>query len=327
MMIEGESKKDNNNGNSVAIEKRRRCTGVIMSAAVFFSLAALLIFATVQSSPHEASATAAGEQAAKMINNNNNVAITAKQHRQYQQQYWQDFLKLEKESWHYNYDQVEKQNVKAYQKWYCADLRSQGYKDFTHACDRSSYPKDAMWQHEQLRDEMLWNKANHQPHHEIKKTDEQLKYLQKRTELRDSMAQHSKAGDMIWRHYLSLEKQAWHYDYAKTEQQNLQTFHKWWNRGGAVDEGPEKARKMWFSEQYGHEILWDKTAANNKGASDNGSNKGHMQSWFEEAYRQHKAEIAGNKCVNPWERAPSNAAPLWSACLDAKGPSTRQAPM
>ncbi|MEO9363894.1 MAG: hypothetical protein ABI348_08340 [Nitrososphaera sp.] len=314
-MNEGKSKKDNNSSNSVAVDKRRR-TG-IMSAAVL-SLAAFLILATVQSSPHGASA--AGEQAAKIINNNNNVAAAAKQHRQYQQ-YWQDFLKLEKESWHYDYGKAEKQNIKAYQKWYCADLHSHGYKDFTHACDRSAYPRDAMWQHEQLRDEMLWNKANHQPHHEIKKTDEQLKYLHKRTGMRDSMIQHSKAGDMIWRHYLSLEKQAWHYDYAKTGQQNFQTFHKWWNRGG-VEKGPEKADKIWFSEQYGHEILWNKATAN-KGDSGNGSNKGHMQSWFEEAYRQHKAEIARNKCVNPWERTPSNAAPLWSACLDVKGSSAR----
>jgi hypothetical protein len=325
-MIEDESK--NNNSNSVAIDKRRR-TGIM--SAVVVSLAALLIFATVQSSPHWASAAVAGEQAAKIINNDNaafdksdSSVAAAKQQRQHQQQYWQEFLKLEKESWHYNYSKVEKQNVKAYQKWYCADLRLHGYKDFTHACDRSAYPKDAMWQHEQLRDEMLWNKANHQPHHEIKKTDEQLKYLQKRTEMRDSMTQHGKAGDMTWRHYLSLEKQAWHYDYAKTEQQNLKTFHKWWSRGGEKES--DKAHKMWFSEQYGREILWDKAttaATTNKGVSDNRSNKGYMQSWFEEAYRQHKAEIAKNKCVNPWERTPSNAAPLWSACLDAKGSSVR----
>ncbi len=318
-MIEGESEK-----NSAAMDKRR----VGMMSAAVLSLTALLIFAAIQSSPYRASAA---EQATKITGNNNNnnnadksssssnnniATATAK----LRQQYWQDFLKLEKESWHYNYGKMEKHNVKAYQKWYCADLRLHGYKDFTHACDPSSYPKGEMWQHEHLRDEILWNKANHQPHHEIKKTDEQMKYLQKRAEMRDNMTRHAEADDKTWRHYLSLEKQAWHYDYAKTEKQNFKAFQKWWDRGGA-----DRTHKMWFSEQYGREILWDKAAGADKEHHNNiVPSKSRMQSWFEEAYLQHKAEIAKNKCVNPWERTPGNAAPSWSACLGAKGPYARQ---
>jgi hypothetical protein len=304
------------------IARGTRRAGVV-SAAVL-SLAALLILAAVQS-PHGASA---GNQAAKAIYNleKNSIAMAANQRSQ-QQQYWQDFLKLEKESWHYDYSKMEKQNVKAYQKWYCTDLRLHGYKDFSHTCDRSAYPRDEMWEHEQLRDEILWNKANHQPHHEIKKTDEQMRYLQKRAEMRDSMIQHEKANNKTWHHYLSLEKQAWHYDYTRTEKQNLKAFQQWWYGG--------ESHKMWFSEQYGREILWNKTVtghgkeSNNSLHSqqqqqqhpDNATIKIRMQSWFEEAYRQHKAEIAKNKCVNPWERTPNNASPSWSACLDAKNPS------
>lgn len=275
-MSKGTGEKNNGSGsNNNAATYKKRCIRIAPATAL--SLAALLIFSAVLSSssslllPHRAFA-AATMIAANTIDNNNNskgdnnhvdasgksngsssIVATAKQ----RQQYWQDFLALEKESWHYDYNNAEKQNVKAYQKWYCTDLRLHGYEDFTHACDKSAYPKDAMWQQEQLRDEVLWNKANHQPHHEIKKTDAQIKYLQKRTEMRDNMTLHGKADDKAWHHYLSLEKGSWHYDYSKTEQQNLKAFHKWWDKGAAAK---GELKSMWFSEQYGHEVLWDKTS-------------------------------------------------------------------
>lgn len=342
-MNKGTSEKNNgvnNNNNAVVTDKKRR---VWIALATALSMAALLIFSAVLSPsssllPHRAFGATA---VAKNLDNNNNVEdnnhvdasksnsgrnISAKQ-----EQYWQDFLALEKESWHYDYNNAEKQNVKEYQKWYCTDLRLHGYEDFTHACDSSAYPKDAMWQQEQIRDEVLWNKANHQPHHETKMTDAQMKYLQKRTEMRDSMTLHGKADDKTWRHYLSLEKESWHYDYSKTEQQNLKAFYKWWNRGATGGEKDEPD-KMWFSEQYGHEVLWDKAAATISGSGKTGNDgddnntgnlsKGRMQSWFGEAYRQHKAEIEKNGCMDPWERTPSNAAPSWSACLNANALSS-----
>lgn len=323
-MIKGKGEKDGSNGdNNSSNTKGKKTRSIWIASATALSLAAFLIFAaplSSQSPPYGASAATPAGQAAKTIGSNNDHAhessagstATANQR---QQQYWQDFLTLERESWHYNYNNAEKQNVKAYQKWYCADLRLHGYQDFAHACDLSSYPKDAMWQQEQLRDEILWNKANHQPHHEIKKTDWQLKHLQERADMRDNMTLHGKADDRTWRHYLSLEKQAWHYDYARTEPQNLKAFHAWWSSSRG-----EEPDKMWFSEQHGHEILWDKAAGAGKDGINNVAPKGLLQSWFGEAYHQHKAEIAKNGCVDPWERTPDNAAPSWSACLDAKSP-------
>lgn len=300
-----------------------------IASAAALSLACLLVFAALQS-PYRASAV---EQLTKIIDKvaKNSTSVATKLQAQ-QQQYWQNFLKLEREAWHYNYAKIENQNVRAYQKWYCADLRLHDYKDFSRLCDVSSYPRDEMWRYEQLRDEILWNKANHQPHHEIKKTSEQLQYLQKRAEMMNSMIWHEKANSISWRQYLLFEKQAWHYDYALTERQNLHAFQKWWQRGTP----PE----MWFSEQYRYEILWEKTTTgvateNNHNDQDfhlqelqqrhdDSGIRSQMQSWFKQAYYNYEAEIAKNNCINPWERTPANSSPSWLACTEANGYSVSQ---
>jgi hypothetical protein len=297
----------------------------VSPALLLLLIASLLILSALHVSPVKAVAKEVGPYAAYGKNNddysNSNNAngtsprgdsgngsdIHIKDHAKQRQQYWQDFLRLERESSHYNYTKTEKQNVMAYQKWYCADLRLHKYEDFTHACDASAYPKDQMWEHERYRDEILWNKANHQPHYAIKKTSEQERYLHYRADVREDMANHQKAGDITWEMFKNCERIAWHYNYTKTEKQNINAFKKWY--------GSDLTNKMWYYEQYRDEILWNKTIDKSQRGCD--SAKSHMKSWFEDGYAWHMDDIAKNKCVNPWDRTPENAAPSWTACLDA----------
>ncbi len=313
----------NNDKNDTARGKKR----VQVASATTISLLCLMVIAGLPSSYGPSTV----DPMAKIINYPaKNISSVATKQQAQKQQYWQNFLNLEREAWHYNYVMMENQNILLYQKWYCADLRAHGYKDLSYLCDRSAYPRDEMWRYEQFRDEILWNKANHQPHHEIKETSEQLQYLQKRAEVRLTIAQNESANNTSWRHYLSLQGEAWHYDYALTEKQNLREFQKWW-LGGATSE-------MWFSEQYRGEILWEKAAATGVGKVnnnddqqphlqkhqqhwDNSAVRSTMQLWFEVAYYRHNAEIAKNNCVNPWDRTPANASPSWLACIEAHGRS------
>jgi hypothetical protein len=167
------------------------------------------------------------------------------------------FAKYEQLSWHYVYQESDKQNLESFEIWWCQDSND----------DSCILTKNAdfvfmMRYFEQHRDAVIWNLSQSIPQVQI--LPKYIKYFVSRdyadaTNIEETFT-------TPWKFFVTWNQLTFHLDFSKTEMQNLQAFQKWLCEGSSGSQAEaachltsdQLASMMWFYEQHRDSILTSK---------------------------------------------------------------------
>lgn len=167
------------------------------------------------------------------------------------------FVKYEQLSWHYVYQESDKQNLELFETWWCQDSADD-------SCILTKNPDFVfmMRYFEQHRDAVIWNLSQSVPQVQI--LPKHIKYFVSRDYADTTHVEETFTTP--WKLFVTWNQLAFHLDLSKTEVQNLQAFQKWLCEGssGAQREAAcnfdsiQLASMMWFYEQHRDSILSSK---------------------------------------------------------------------
>lgn len=201
------------------------------------------------------------------------------------------FVKYEQMAWHYSYQESEKQNLESFGKWWCQDLTDD-------SCTLTNNPSFIfmMRYFEQHRDSVLWNLTQEVPQAQ-QILPKHIKYIVSKDYADATNVEET--FDAPWHLFVTWNQLAFHFDFAKTEEQNLQAFQEWLCVGpppspssssgndtatcDSMDSsGQQLASMMWFCELHRDDILAAKAVKN---LDPNQVSKQEIEGWFSVDYK------------------------------------------